>query len=156
MRFRFELSGETYSQHKDAFKRVLAKHGLRWQGDLEHPLWSSKAERVSAVFDRDEAHDVLRSAVLTWQGAKKSALLEDLKAWTWEVGGRAAEESGPAADDVNEDVELALRFWDVVYKPNVDWLAAQGRPKAWIDEDLKRWKRQRQSRQRELMGQATD
>ena len=79
MRFRFELDGEAYSKHKDAFKRVLAKHGLRWQGSLEHPLWASRAERVSAVFDRDEAHDVLRSATLVWQGPKKSELLEELK-----------------------------------------------------------------------------
>ena len=156
MRFRFELAGEAYSKNKEAFKRILAKHGLRWQGSLEHPLWSSRADRVSAVFERDEAHDALRGATLVWQGQKKSDLLEDLKAWTWEVGGRAVEETGPAADDVSEEVEQALQVWDIVYKPNVDWLASQGRPKAWIDEDLKRWKHQRQTRQRELMGQATD
>jgi len=156
MRFRFEVDGEAYSRHKDAFKRVLAKHGLRWQGNLEHPLWASRAERVSAVFDRDEAHDVLRRATLVWQGQKKSDLLEDLKRWSWEVGGRVEEEMGPAADDVNQEVEEALRFWDIVYKPNVDWLASQGRPRAWIEEDLRRWKHQRQSRQRELTGQATD
>ena len=156
MRFRFELEGEAYSKHKDAFKRVLAKHGLRWQGSLEHPLWASRAERVSAVFDRDEARDVLRHATLSWQGPKKSELLEELKRWTWEVGGRSEEESGPGADEVTSEVEQALRFWDIVYKPNVDWLASQGRPRAWIEEDLKRWKHQRQSRQRELMGQAAD
>ena len=156
MRFRFEVDGKAYSTYKDAFKRVLAKHGLRWQGSLERPLWAGRAERVSATFDRDEAHDVLRHATLVWQGQKKSELLEDLKRWAWEVGGRAEEEAGPAADDVNEEVENALRFWDIVYKPNVDWLASQGRPRAWIEEDLKRWKRQRQTRQRELMGQATD
>ncbi len=156
MRFRFELDGEAYSKHKEAFKRILAKHGLRWQGNLEHPLWGSRAERVSAVFDRDADHDILRRATLVWQGQTKSQLLEDLKAWTWEVGGRAAEEKGPAADDVTDEVEAALRFWDIVYKPNADWLAAQGRPREWIEQDLKHWKRARQMRQRELMGQATD
>ncbi len=156
MRFRFELDGEAYSKHKDAFKRILAKHGLRWQGSLERPLWASRAERVSAVFDRDEAHDALRGAALLWQGDKKSELLEELKHWTWEVGGRSQEETGPAAEDVTPEVEEALQFWDLVYKPNVDWLASQGRPQAWIEEDLKRWKHQRQTRRRELMGQATD
>ncbi len=156
MRFRFELDGEAYSKHKDAFKRVLAKHGLRWQGNLEHPLWGSKAERVSAVFDRDAEHDILRHATLLWQGQTKSKLLEDLKAWTWEVGGRAEEEVGAAADDVTEEVEQALEVWDIVYKPNADWLASQGRPRQWIEQDMKRWKSQRQLRRRELMGQATD
>ncbi len=156
MRFRFELDGEAYSKHKDAFKRILAKRGLRWQGTLEHPLWAGRSERVSAVFERDEAHDALRSAALLWQGEKKSDLLEELKRWTWEVGGRSKEEVGPAADDVTPEVEQALAFWDLVYKPNVDWLASQGRPRTWIEEDLKRWKHQRQTRRRELMGQATD
>ncbi len=156
MRFRFEVDGEAYSKHKDAFKRVLAKHGLRWQGNLEHPLWGSRSERVSAMFDRDEAHDVLRHATLVWQGAKKSDLLEDLKRWTWEVGGRAEEETGPVADEVSQEVEQALAFWDLVYKPNADWLASQGRPRSWIEADMKRWKHLRQTRQRELMGQATD
>ncbi len=156
MRFRFELKGDAYSGHKEAFKRILAKHGLRWKGTLERPLWASGAERVSAVFDRDAAADLLRGAVLIWEGRTKSRLLEDLKEWAWQVGGRGQEETGPAADEVSGDVEAALRFWDLVYKPNVDWLKSQGRPPAWIEEDLKRWKRARMARQRELLGQAMD
>ncbi len=156
MRFRFDLGGEAYSKHKEAFKRILARHGLRWAGNLEHPLWSSKAEHVTALFDRDAEHDILRRASLVWQGQTKSPLLEELKAWAWEVGGRVEEEKGPAADDVSDEVELALRYWDIVYKPNPDWLASQGRPREWIEQDVKHWKHQRQVRQRELMGQATD
>ena len=109
MRFRFELDGEAYSKHKDAFKRVLAKHGLRWQGSLEHPLWASRAERVSAVFDRDEAHDVLRSATLVWQGPKKSELLEELRRSAWEDGGSAAGETAHAAAEVSAEVPDGLR-----------------------------------------------
>lgn len=154
MRFRFELPGDAYSRHKDAFKRLLARHALRWKGTLDRPLWASPSEKVSAVFERDEARDVLLKAVLVWEGRKKSALLEDLKAWAWQVGGRASEESAPAPEEVVDDVEQALRFWDIVYKPNVDWLRGQGRPRAWIEEDLRRWKRMRQERRRELMGRA--
>ncbi len=156
MRFRFELDGETYSAHKDAFKRLLAKHGLRWRGTLERPFWASATERMTAFFDRDREKDALRGAVLVWESAKKSSLLEDLKAWAWEVGGKAVEDRAPSADDVTDEVEAALRYWDLVWKPNVDWLRAQGRPKAWIDADVRRWKQRRQERRRELMGQATD
>lgn len=156
MRFRFELDGDAYSRNKEAFKRVLAKHGLRWKGTLERPLWTGGSERVTAVFDRDAERDVLRHAVLLWEGRTKSKLLEDLKAWTWEVGGKAEEEKGPAVEEVSDEVEAALHFWDLVYKPNVDWLKAQGRPAAWIEEDVRRWKRQRQMRQRELLGRAMD
>ena len=156
MRYRFELDGDAYSRNKEAFKHLLAKHGLRWKGTLERPLWGSNAERVSAVFVRDEAHDVLRTSTLMWEGRSKSPLLEELKAWAWQVGGRGQEETGPAQEDVSEEVEHALHTWDVVYKPNVDWLRSQGRPSAWIEEDLRRWKRLRQARHRELVGQAMD
>jgi hypothetical protein len=152
MRFRFDLKGDAYSRHKEAFKRILAKHGLRWMGTLDRPQWSSPSERVSATFDRDEAKDLLRAASLVWEGRRKSRLLEDLKAWAWEIGGTVSEEKAPSADDAIDDVERALRMWDAVHKPNVDRLREEGRPKAWIEEDLRRWKRQRQERRRELMG----
>jgi hypothetical protein len=154
LRFRLELEGDAYSKHKDAFKRLLARHGLRWKGTLERPLWASGSEQVSATFDRDEGADVLRAATLWWDGRKKSALLEDLKAWAWQVGGTVAEESSPAPEEVADGVEAALRFWDVVYKPDIDSLLGQGRPPAWVEEDVRRWKRMRQERRRELMGQA--
>lgn len=154
MRFRLDLEGDAYSKHKEGFKRLLAKHGLRWKGTLDRPLWTSATERISAIFDRDEAKDVLRKASLVWEGRKKSALLEDLKAWAWQVGGTVEEEKGPAAEEVVDDVEQALELWDLVHKPNVERLRAEGRPKAWIDEDMKRWKRLRQERRRELMGHA--
>src|ERR687888_159233 len=92
MRFRFEMDGETYSKHKDSFKRLLAKHGLRWRGSLDRPFWASGTERVSALFDREAEKDVLRSASLIWESASKSRLLEDLKAWAWEIGAKASED----------------------------------------------------------------
>ncbi len=156
MRFRFEMPGDTYSKNKESFKRILARHGLRWRGSLDRPFWASGSERVTALFDRDQEKDVLRNATLVWESAKKSTLLEDLKAWAWEVGAKAVEDRAPSAEEVTDEVEQALRYWDIVWKPNVDLLRAQGRPNAWIEADVKRWKRQRQERRRELMGQATD
>jgi len=153
MRFRFDIGGETYSKHKEAFKRVLARHGLRWHGTLDRPEWRGRAERVHASYERDEAKDVLVRATLVWEGQTKSKLLEDLKAWAWEVGGKVEEEKRPAADEVTDDVERALTLWDIVNKPDVDRLRERGRPSAWIEEDVRRWKRRRQERRRELMGQ---
>jgi hypothetical protein len=156
MRFRFEMDGAAYSRHKDSFKRLLAKHGLRWRGTLEHPMWASGSDRVNATFDRDDDKDVLRHATLVWEGRRKSPLLEDLKAWSWQVGGKTTEEAAPSTDEVSEEVETALTYWDIVWKPNVDWLRSQGRPSTWIEEDVRKWKRARQERRRELMGQAVD
>jgi hypothetical protein len=156
MRFRFEMDGDVYSKSKDSFKRLLAKHGLRWRGSLDRPFWAGSTERVTAVFVRDEGRDVLRSAALVWESAGKTRLLEDLKAWAWEVGAKVAEDSVPSVEEVTDEVERALLYWDLVWKPNEDWLKAQGRPKAWIEADVKRWRQQRQERRRELIGQATD
>lgn len=156
MRFRFEMAGDTYSKNKDAFKRLLARHGLRWRGTLERPFWSSGKEQVIAIFDRDPARDLLRGAALVWESATKSTLLEDLKAWAWQIGAKAEEDRSPSPQDVSDDVERALTYWDIVWKPDVDRLKAQGRPNAWIEADVKRWKQRRQERRRELVGQATD
>src|SRR2546422_621592 len=46
MRFRFDMPGETYSKNKESFKRILARHGLRWRGSLDRPFWASGTERV--------------------------------------------------------------------------------------------------------------
>ncbi len=156
MRFRFEMDGEKYSKNKDSFKRVLAKHGLRWRGSLDRPFWASATERVTAIFDRDSEKGVLVAAALVWESAKRSTLLEDLKEWAWEVGAKAVEDRAPTAEDVTDEVEQALRYWDIVWKPNIDRLKATGRPEAWIEADVKRWKQARQERRRELVGQATD
>src|SRR5882672_6399153 len=118
MRFRFEMDGDVYSKNKDSFKRLLAKHGLRWRGTLDRPFWAGSSERVTAAF--------------VWESAGKTRLLEDLKAWAWEVGAKVAEDSAPSAEDVTDEVEKALLYWDLVWKPNEDWLKAQGRPKTWI------------------------
>ena len=144
MRFLVEIEGTAYSRHKEAFKRLLAKHGLRWKGTLDRPLWAGAAERVTAEFERDEGRDILLRAVLRWDGRLKSKLLEDLKAWAWEVGGRVSEDPGPNLEEASDDIEQALRLWDMIYKPNEEWLRGQGRPASWIEEDVRRWKRLRQ------------
>lgn len=156
MRFRFEMPGDIYSKNKDSFKRLLARHGLRWRGTLDRPFWANGTEQVIAVFDRDSEKDVLRNAALIWESARKSTLLEDLKAWAWQVGAKAEEDRSPSVEEVTDEVEVALRYWDIVWKPDVVSLKAQGRPDSWIEADLQRWKRRRQERRRELIGKAID
>src|SRR3989442_549041 len=46
MRFRFEMPGETYSKNKESFKRILAKHGLRWRGSLDRPVLATGGDRL--------------------------------------------------------------------------------------------------------------
>src|SRR5207245_9314817 len=127
MRFRFEMPGETYSKNKESFKRILAKHGLRWRGSLDRPFWASGSERVTALFDRDQEKDVLRNATLIWESAKKSTLLEDLKAWVREVGANTVEARSPSAAEVMDDAEQALRHWVIAGEPKLELDAAAGR-----------------------------
>src|SRR2546429_9733779 len=57
MRFRFEMDGEVYSKNKESFKRLLAKHGLRWRGSLDRPFWASSPGAVTPAFARAEERD---------------------------------------------------------------------------------------------------
>src|SRR5207245_9980674 len=113
MRRRFDMPGETYSKNKESFKRILARHGLRWRGSLDRPLWASGSERVTAVFDRDQEKDVLRGATLLWESAKKSTLLEDLKAWAWEVGAKDVQGRSPHGDQATTAHGQGLRYSDI-------------------------------------------
>src|SRR2546425_13260519 len=87
MRFRFVVDGTAYSQHKDAFKDVLRRHGLSFKGSRDTFVWSSRQESVTATYERDEAKDLTIKADLVWQSRKKTVLLNALKEWVWSVGG---------------------------------------------------------------------
>src|SRR5438445_7864629 len=151
---------------RDGWGRLLEKQGVVQETSREAWAPMEGEPRPTVLGERHGArHRRLRSGRGTgpsakrstvWESAGKSRLLEDLKAWAWEAGAKAVEDQSPSAEDVTDEVEQALRYWDIVWKPNEDWLKAQGRPRAWIEADVKRWKQQRQERRRELVGQATD
>ncbi len=153
MRFRFVVDGTVYSKHKDAFKGILRRHGLAFRGTRETFVWSSRSESVTALYERDEEHDVTLKAELLWQSRKKTPLLNELKEWVWSVGGRGGEsEDEGAAPDASEAVSRELAIWDAVHKPDAERLRAEGRPEAWIEKDMKAWKRKRAEKKRELTG----
>ncbi len=153
MRFRFVVDGAAYSKHKDAFKAVLRRHGLAFKGTRETFVWSSRSESVTAVYERDEARDVTLRAELVWQSRKKTPLLNELKEWVWSVGGRSgeAEETTPDAK-ASDAVERELAVWDAVHRPDAERLRAAGRPEAWIERDVRAWRRKRAEKKRELTG----
>lgn len=155
MRFRFTLDGPAYEESKDGLKRIRTKRGLRWVGDFRAGIfvWKSSSERLEASYERD-ASDTLVRVSLVWQGRHKSAFLEDLKTFVWDAGGTASEDEGPAPADekVQGYISRELDFWDRINQPNVEYLKARGRPKAWIDRDLEEWKKRREEKRRELLG----
>lgn len=153
MRFRFVLDGAAYSKNKDGFKAVLRRHDLAFKGSRDRFVWSSRAESVTAVFERDEARDVTLKAELVWQSRRKTPLLNELKEWVWSVGGHGGEEEESAPDAKASDaVDSELAIWDAVHRPDAERLRAAGRPQAWIDRDVKAWKRKRAEKKRELTG----
>jgi len=155
MRFRFVLDGPKYSKHKGQFKKMLAEHRLSWKGNMTEFVWASAKERVRAEFERDEARDVTVSATLVWEGKAKTPFLNELKTWTFSIGGKTAEEKLTKASSsaAKERIERELEFWDRLNKPDADALRSAGRPEEWIDRDLKEWKKARDARRRELTAQ---
>lgn len=155
MRFRFVVDGAAYSKHKDGFKGILKRHGLAFKGTRDTFVWSSRSEGVTAFFERDEARDVTLKAELVWQSRKKTRLLNELKEWVWSVGGHGGEEDEGLPDAIASDaIERELAFWDAIHKPDVEKLRAEGRPEAWIQRDMKDWRRKRAEKRRELAGKA--
>ncbi len=154
MRFRFVVDGAAYSKDKDAFKKILRTHGLAFKGTRETFVWSSRSESVTALYERDEARDITLKAELVWQSRKKTPLLNDLREWVWSVGGHGgeAEDEGPADAKASDAVDRELAIWDAVNKPDAERLRAEGRPEAWIDKDVKAWRRKRAEKKRELTG----
>ena len=151
MRFRFILDGASYSKNKDAFKVILKRHGLGFRGSRDTFVWSSRSESVTATFERDEDRDVTVRADLLWQSRKKTPLLNEIKEWVWSVGGHGGEEDDTAPDPASgEAVDRELAIWDAVHRPDAERLRREGRPEAWIDRDVKDWKRKRVEKKREL------
>lgn len=151
VRFTFHLDGSSYSRHKDAFKELLKRHGLRWRGTFDLPWWGSPTEKVEAAFERDPTRDVTISATLRWIGRKETAFLRALQAWVIEAGGHGERE--------REEPEIQgpqgrheLEFWDYLNKPDERYLRAEGRPRRWIELDLDQWRRRRREKERELKG----
>jgi len=153
MRLRFVLDGQAYSKNKASFKKLLRKHKLGFKGSFGNFLWQNAGEKVRADFVRDELKDLTITATLVWEGRKKSEFLEELKAWVWELGGKADKEDveGPKPSEIQSKVDAELEFWDRLNKPDVEHLEATGRPKEWIDRDIEDWKKRRREKKKELM-----
>lgn len=152
VRFRFVLDGAKYSRHKAAFKAILSEHRLAWKGGRTEFEWVGPKDHVRAEFERDAARDVTVRATLTWEGKAKTPFLNELKTWSFALGGTAIEEKipRPTGSAADERVERELGFWDRVHRPDVDALRAQGRPADWIERDVEAWKVARAAREKEL------
>ena len=72
MRYRFLLDGQAYSKNKNSFKKMLRKHKLSFKGTFGNFIWKSEKEEVRAEFERDEKMDVTLSAILIWEGRRKT------------------------------------------------------------------------------------
>lgn len=149
MRYRFFLEGTAYSKNKEEFKTLLKKHGLRWRGSFEQPWWGSEKEKVEATFQRDPVREVTISATLTWSGRRASPLVEELKAWALSAGGQVEAEA-KAAKVRRPAAIKELEFWDLLNKPDERYMAAEGRPRRWIELDLQAWRRRRREKESEL------
>ena len=150
---RFVLDGRAYSKNKASFKRLLRKHKLGFTGSFGNFLWQNATEKVRAEFVRDELKDVTISATLIWEARKKTEFVEELKAWVWELGGKADKEEADdqKTSEIRSKVDDELEFWDKLNKPDVEHLEAAGRPKEWVNKDIEDWKRRRREKKKELM-----
>jgi len=142
MRIRFTLKGRTYSENKDTFKDILKKHGLRWRGSFDNPWWGDNREKVSAIYERDEVRRITISASLTWEGDEETPFLKEFRSWAKVMNAIEERVKRSQTKTFVDD----LMFYEMVYKPQVAHLEASGRPKSWIERDVKRWEEEREQK----------
>ena len=152
MRFRFVLDGPRYTAHKGQFKKLLKEHRLSWKGNMTTFLWQGSKERVQAEYQRDPSKDVTIQATIIWEGRAKTRFLNELKTWAFSLDGEIAEERITKEDiaAARRRAERELELWDAVNEPDVPALRAQGRPEAWIERDVRAWKKARESKRADL------
>jgi len=150
MRFRATIPGEAYSHNKEKFKKLMKKHGLRWKGTFSSPWWGGETERVDAEYVRDKEKDVTIEAILVWHGNERTPFLEEFLEWVTETGGKVKEELVDE-ETVMQKIEEELKFWDSIHKPPVNQWREEGRPERWIKEDLKKWRRKREAKRKQLL-----
>lgn len=144
------MDGATYNEHKDGFKAILKRHGIKWKGTRFNVWWGSETEKVVATYDRDEDADVTLGATLCWHGLKgqsSSDCLEELRTWAAEVGAKKGAVASKAAAKVRKDKQSKeQKVWSMVWKPQADALRSQGRPKSWIDRDVEAFEQEKEQR----------
>lgn len=155
MKVEFVLEGKDYSENKNEFKKLLAKHGLKWKGTMEMPLWGNEKEGVRGFFERDREKDITLSATLRWEGKSRTKFLAEFRKWAGKfkpkkVAKASAKEKKERNIDAKRQVAEELEFWDSLHKPNVEALKQSGRPEAWIESDIESWKKQRREKEKEL------
>lgn len=155
MKYEFVLEGKDYSENKGEFKKLLAKHGLKWKGTMEMPLWGNERESVRGSFERDSEKDVTLSATLTWEGKDRTQFLAGFRKWAGKfklkkVVKASAKEKRERKIDAKRLVAKELEFWDSFHKPDAEALRQDGRPDKWIGSDIEEWKKQRRAKEKEL------
>jgi hypothetical protein len=147
---KFSFDGVVYSDNKAGFKKLLRSHGLKWKGSMGDFVWIGENDKVVADFERDTERDVTISATLTWSGKKKTDFLKELENWAKEVGAEKKDVTGKDKSAVKK-IEKELEFWDELNKPDKERLMAEGRPESWIEKDIKRWRRKKRQKKKELV-----
>lgn len=141
----YTIRGIDYSQNKTDFKKLLAKHGLKWKGHMHHAIWGSNRETITGVFIRDEDRNITLTATLTWEGEEDTEFLTEFKKWVTALIPKTdhSEILGIKQDDINRRIQQELELWDITHKPDIKHLKTSGRPVEWIKNDIENWKRER-------------
>jgi hypothetical protein len=146
----FSFDGAVYSENKAGFKKLLRIHGLKWRGSMGDFIWIGENDKIVADFERDAERDVTISATLTWSGKRKTDFLKELEKWAKDVGGKRADASGKAKSS-GPKIKKELEFWDELHKPDKQRLRDEGRPESWIEKDIKKWRKKKRQKKKELV-----
>jgi hypothetical protein len=125
------VRGLGYHDNKKEFKTIIKKHNLKWGGSPTAGRWSAQFTDIRVRFIRDDEKDITLESQFEIEG--QGEVFDEVCKFIEEVmkGEKKAEE------DSNWDMIV----FDIIYKPNVEYLRMLKMPESMISREIARYER---------------
>ena len=118
----FIVKGIGYHNNKIEFKKLIKKYNLKWSGSQTAGRWSNETTDVRVYFVRDAEKDLTIETQFEIEGIGDG--FEEISKFieTQMKGEKKSEEES------NWDLEV----FEIIYKPNEEYLKSVGAPESYI------------------------
>jgi hypothetical protein len=125
------VRGLGYHDNKKEFKTIIKKHNLKWSGSPTFGRWSAQFTDIRVQFIRDDEKDITIESRFTIEGQGEA--FDEVCKFIEEV--MKGEKKG------EEDSNWDNIVFDIIYKPNVEYLRLMGMPESMIAREIARYER---------------
>ncbi|MDI6889037.1 MAG: hypothetical protein QMC78_05070 [Methanocellales archaeon] len=136
MKTKFEFKKDAYSAKKEAFKKIIKKHGLGWRkGSRPYTgSWVSKTEKLYAEWSAEK-----NTGLFIYEG-KNADFLKELKSFVKSIGGKITKGYVPGKDEIDAIVEQRLKY--IIHEGRYpETLRKAGAPESYIKAAVASWEK---------------